>query len=214
MTDKKEMTIHERLMEACKEMHNPALDATGQVGGNRRYKYASLASILKAVRTPLLEWGLMLSQGCHYKEAQHAPGGGFYELETRVIATDGTFLLLDDRAFYNDTNAQKVGSFETYMRRYAICSAFGLVGEEDDDGAATTDVRQAQAAQDDARSAGQALGDAINVYCVATGSDPAAVRKHVREKLAQTGEAGNPAALRREAANLHQAVKALNAGQQ
>lgn len=203
--------IHDRLLEACKSMHNPTLDAVGQVGGNRRYKYASLASILKAVRSPLLEQGLILTQGVSFKEALQAAGGGFWVLETGVIAADGSRLTLDVRLFYNDTNAQKVGSFETYMRRYALCSAFGLVGEEDDDGAATTEPK---VANDDAREAGQALGDAINIYCVATGSDPASVRRHIREKLAQTGEAGNPAALKREAANLHQAVRAMNAGRQ
>lgn len=213
MAENNVLTINERLLSALKEMHNPTLDAVGQVGGNRNYKYASLASILKAVRAPLLEYGLSLSQGVTFYPAKHAVGGGYWTLVTRVIGSDGSSLKLDERMINPNTNAQQFGSYETYMRRYALCSAFGLVGEEDDDGAATVEPRTAKRLNDDARSAGQELGDAINIYCVATGSDPAAVRRHIREKLAQTGETGSPAALVREARNLHQAVRALKAGE-
>ena len=47
---------------------------------------------------------------------------------------------------YMSADAQACGSFETYMRRYALRSAFGLCGE-DDDGQVATNMARSKAAR-------------------------------------------------------------------
>lgn len=197
--------MYKKLLEASKAMHNPTLDAVGQVG-KRTYKYASLASILKAVRPALLERGLVLTQGI--------AEGVIARLETRVIdAESGESTVLDSRYIPDNDDAQRFGSFETYMRRYALLSAFGLVGAEDDDGAMTVEPVEAKpTASQDAISAGHELGEAIAEYCRVTGSDVEKVRGDIRLKLAATGESRSADAVRREAEKLREAVFAIGVG--
>ena len=194
--------MNKKLFEAYKAMGNPLMDATGQIG-QRRYQYASLASVLKVVRPALAEQGLMLTQGVSYLE------GDKPFLVTKVADGEGAETVLDVRAMHENANAQHYGSYETYMRRYALLTVFGLVGDEDDDGVATT-PQEAQASQDEAAAAGKYLSDAITKYCAATGADSNQTRLHIKEKLAMTNEASSPAALRREADNLLLTLKTLN----
>ena len=189
--------IYEQFSKAYAEMHNPVLDATGNAG-KFSYKYASLKSILNAIRPILTANNLALIQGAQFYEA-HDTRKGYAVLTTKLTNPEGETLELDTRILHSTENAQQFGSYETYMRRYALLSAFGLVGEEDDDGAATV--------KDDAAEAGKALGDAIAVYCAIANQKPEEVRAQIRKKLAQTGEARNPEALRREAENLHQLAR-------
>lgn len=189
-----------RLVKATKTMHNPQLDSTANAGGYS-YKYASLQSILAVVRPALLEQDLMLTQGMR---------DGV--LVTQIMDEQGDAITLDARPMTTGTNAQQLGSFETYMRRYALLTAFGLVGAEDDDGALTIEEvtpQQAQKAEDAAKEAGQELADAITVYCAALDMNPQAVRQNIIEKLTQSGEIQSPEAMKREAGNLHALVKSL-----
>lgn len=194
--------IYEQFSKAYAEMHNPVLDATGNVqtksGAKYSYRYASLNSVLNAVRPILTANNLALIQGAQFYEA-HDTRKGYAVLTTKLTNPEGETLELDTRILHSTENAQQFGSYETYMRRYALLSAFGLVGEEDDDGAATV--------KDDAAEAGKALGDAIAIYCAIANQKPDEVRAQIRKKLAQTGEARNPEALKREAENLHQLAR-------
>lgn len=206
-----------RLLAAMRSMGNPPLDSEGKVrtksGYEYTYRYASLKSILGVVRPALLDQGIILRQGLTAHEAAHVKGGVYFILETGVQDSETKeYYTLDERLVYLNDNAQTFGSYETYMRRYALNTAFGLVGDADDDGAATVTPEEAEKAHGDAMEAGQALADAINIYCVVTNSDPSQVRATIKRKLAQTGEGGNPEALKREAENLHQAVRALKPG--
>ena len=65
-----------------------------------------------------------------------------YALET-VVFDEREEIVLDTRPMHDYPSAQDTGSWETYMRRYALRSAFGLAGE-DDDGAAASAHRAAQ----------------------------------------------------------------------
>lgn len=212
-----ETSFTARLLAAMRSMGNPPLDSEGKVrtksGYEYSYQYSSLKSILGVVRPALLDQGLILRQGMTAHEAEHVKGGVYFLLETGLQDTEAdTYYTLDERFIYLNDNAQQFGSYETYMRRYALITTFGLVGDADDDGAATVTPEQADKAHGDAMEAGQALADAINIYCVVTNSDPSQVRATIKRKLAQTGEGGNPEALKREAENLHQAVRALKPG--
>lgn len=127
-------TFYKRLMDAMADMVNPQKSKTATVptksGGSYQYNYESLDEVLGIVRPALLKHGLMLSQGMRY----HEPTESFV-LETGVFDDDEKHIL-DTRIMPNCSDAQQAGSWETYMRRYALRTAFGLTGE-DDDGAAT-----------------------------------------------------------------------------
>lgn len=124
MTESK-MTFNQKLIVAMMAMDNPKKEKEGY-----NYKYETLEQVLEIVRKALAEQGMMIVQGVKWNDSINE-----FILETGVM--DGTEeRILDMRPFHRCDDAQAEGSWETYMRRYAIRTAFGLTGE-DDDGAAT-----------------------------------------------------------------------------
>lgn len=120
-----EISIYVALAAARKNMANPDLDGIARTGkgGSREYKYATLSSVLKSIMEPLLSEGIFFTQ----------------HLDLENVLTTECFLgeqkvILDTRHVIRGGSAQEEGSAETYAKRYAICSVFGLAGEEDDDG--------------------------------------------------------------------------------
>lgn len=197
-------TIYRDLVSATGIMRNPVLDSTAKAG-SYTYKYASLESVLRAVRDALGAFNLVLTQGCEMLDEYSEYN---MMLTTKVIHASGDEIVLDRRFVPFNENAQKFGSFETYMRRYALCSAFALVGADDDDGKLTVDDKEAiLEAQSRAADAGKFLAESIAIYCHATDTDTDAVRRSIREKLAMTGESRNPDALIREGNALRQAAE-------
>lgn len=129
-----EKTFNQKLMEAMKEMENPKKEKTAKVptksGKEYTYNYETLDQVLGVVRPALANNGLMLVQGVKWNDNVNSfviETGAMDEKEERI---------LDVRPFHICENAQDEGSWETYTRRYALRTAFGLTGE-DDDGAAT-----------------------------------------------------------------------------
>lgn len=192
MTDSKLIV---KLVEAQTDMGNPILDSTASAG-SYTYKYASLASIMRSVKAGLSKHGLGVTQGIRVED-------GRMRLSTKVFGGD-SWILVDERFIPENANAQGFGSFETYMRRYALCSAFGLTGVEDDDGLMTKE--ESEQARTRAVEAGRILSEAIAQYCAATNQDHEAIRAQVKHKLAMTGEGSNPDALIREAEHLRSAA--------
>lgn len=119
-----DQTIHDLLMDARKVMDNPKLDSEGQVG-KRRYKYSSLMSVLDVVMKPLVDRGIFLTQHIARSEDGWALVTEAWKGSDRAV--------LDERPIDMDCSPQDQGSRETYAKRYALCSAFCLVGQEDDD---------------------------------------------------------------------------------
>lgn len=124
--EKDERGFYQRLIDAMKEMENPTKSKQAY-----KYKYETLEQVLGVIRPALAKNGLMLTQ-CQIKDAM----SGIQVLETHVFDANGKNITMDSRPIPTCDDAQKQGSWETYLRRYALRTAFGLTGE-DDDGAAT-----------------------------------------------------------------------------
>lgn len=186
-------TIRARLMAAMAEMDNPKKSETATVptkdGGKYSYRYETLEQLLEIVRPALMAHGLGLTQGVRRID-------GTWSLVTSVFDGEDS-LALDERPMRDFPGAQDAGSWETYMRRYALRSAFGLCGEDDDGAAAQraskpkpkaaqiapkprqkpeTEPEHDQAPAQDALKAAKAeLWEACKGYAEAHGRDPGAV---------------------------------------
>ena len=136
--------LRTRLREAMGEMTNPAKSNKATVptksGKTYTYNYESLDQVLAAIRPALMAHGIGLTQPMDWNEVT-----GCWVLRTVVFDAEER-LELDVRPVYPTADAQTSGSFETYMRRYALRSAFGLCGE-DDDGQVATNMARSKAAR-------------------------------------------------------------------
>lgn len=98
-------------------------------GGQYSYKYADLADIWDAIRKPLKDSGLAVTQFLTSDEqgdyiiTKLWHESGETEASSFVIPTGGK-------------TPQEVGSVITYYKRYALGAALGISTEEDDDGQA------------------------------------------------------------------------------
>lgn len=120
-----EKGIYALLAEAQSEMKAPKKDKTGQVGP-RWYEYASLDAVLASIKPPLNARGLFLTQ-------KTVPHESWLVIQT-AVATDAVQLVLDEQPYEYDPNPQELGKRETYAKRYSLCKAFAIVGDEDTDG--------------------------------------------------------------------------------
>ena len=118
--------IYDLLAAAQAEMKNPKMRGEGSTG-KRSYKYAELPDVLNAIKPALNSRGLFLLQSTEKDD-----GGSLY-ISTRVCRANESVEL--DREYYEfDADPQDFGKRETYARRYSLNKAFGLAGEDDDDG--------------------------------------------------------------------------------
>lgn len=98
-------------------------------GGGGRYKYATLDDILDAIRLPLANQGLFLTQGLHgdwlITRIAHVSG--------EYIQTDTKFISWEGRG--GTSNLQNMGGGITYLKRYALSAILGISLDDDNDGA-------------------------------------------------------------------------------
>ena len=162
-------TIHAKLAAARRSMDNPPMNGKAQYG-----KYATLGDVLNVVLPPLISQGLMVRQGI-------TPDG---ILETIIYNDEGETLTLDARPINLEGNSQQQGSAETYAKRYALCTAFALVGVEDDDGAAASQPQPTRAANNSAarNKAIKRLNAAMEAYSAATGKTVEEVKAGVKAR--------------------------------
>lgn len=126
--------IYDLLAAAQAEMKNPKMRGEGSTG-KRSYKYAELPDVLNCIKPALNSRGLFLLQSTERDEH-----GDLY-ISTRVCRGDESVEL--DREYYEfDKDPQDFGKRETYARRYSLNKAFGLAGEDDDDGNVSREPRQ------------------------------------------------------------------------
>lgn len=116
-------TIASAMAKANLEIKNPELD-----GVNPHYKsrFATLAAVLNAVRSPLAKQGIAILQPV-------TMDGNFVAVTTTLAHASGEWISetlsypLPDRS-----TVQQIGSTVSYLRRYSLISFCGLVGEDDD----------------------------------------------------------------------------------
>lgn len=131
--------FNSRLIAALGKMQNPKKDMTAK-GAKFSYDYATLDQVLNIVKEALKENGLAVSQGVRIEQSY---GETMFILETKVFGDDEC-VVLDTRPYKVFSDPQQQGSWETYNRRYAALMAFGLAGEDDDDGASAKPAPQSQ----------------------------------------------------------------------
>lgn len=106
-------------------------------------KYADLGAVIDAIQ-PIAQHGLWFRQVSHERE-DGVCVETFYIHESGELSAGKVFVPADRK------NAQGYGSANSYARRYALQTAFGLATEDDDGNAATkhapseATVRQAKA---------------------------------------------------------------------
>ena len=123
------------------EAADPVRGSKGQVGQNRNYMYAALDDFLPGLREGLAKHGVVLIQS-----SAVVTSDGPWVKVTRLLHSSGQWVETD---YPLSTNAdpQKMGSADTYARRYGVLSALGLAPVDDDGSAAakTTPNRNKEA---------------------------------------------------------------------
>ena len=97
-------------------------------GGSYSYKYADLADIWEAIRKPLKDNGLAVTQFLKSSETTDY-------IVTKIWFNNGETEAQDFAIPTGGKTPQEVGSVITYYKRYALSAALGISTEEDDDGA-------------------------------------------------------------------------------
>ena len=146
------------LAKAAAQMPNPKFDSTNPHFKN---KFASLKACDAAVKPHLAEHGLAYRQTAEGAELVTYVYGLGESMEVSRVPL----------CIVNDP--QKQGSALTYARRYGLCAAFGLVGEEDDDGEGASKAAKETAAAPQkpqtASDAVKAMREAIKAYMASHG---------------------------------------------
>lgn len=95
--------------------------------GNYKFKYATLDAIVDVVRAPLAANGLAFTQSLGTAD------GGKMVLTTLLTHASGQWLRCDTPVMVEGAGMQRLGSAQSYARRYAISSLLGIATDEDDD---------------------------------------------------------------------------------
>lgn len=115
------------LSKAQAQIEGAAKDATNP---HFRSKYATLSSVVDAIKKPLAAHGLAYVQAIH--DAENAAC-----VETLILHASGEWLACGKVSVpVSKGDAQGYGSALTYARRYSLSAAFGVAPEDDDGNAA------------------------------------------------------------------------------
>jgi pyruvate/2-oxoglutarate dehydrogenase complex dihydrolipoamide acyltransferase (E2) component len=134
------------LVAAQSEIGNVPFDSVNPHFGS---KFVSLAGVLAAVRPVLNRHGIMLMQPA-------ATEGGVIRVQTVFLHSSGEQVSLPalTMPMTDKMNAQNCGSVVTYLRRYSLCAALAIAGDEDEDGNADATIRGSTPAKAGAQSSG------------------------------------------------------------
>lgn len=122
--------VFKALLKFQKDPPNVEKDSTNPFFNNS--PYASLDSIMGAVRPALNKVGLVVTQHPYMEE------DGRVGVTTMIThAETGEQITAPAMCVVQNGDAQKVGAAITYLKRYGLASILGLSTEPDDDGNAT-----------------------------------------------------------------------------
>lgn len=117
-TTKKTPDFTEDFFNLLNEVQNPKKTEEGYEG---RYTYTPLPELLTEIKPVLAKHYFVIWQG--FIEG---------ELVTELRHITGEMRVSSIKLFYYEGNAQKTGSWISYMRRYSILTILGIAGEDDD----------------------------------------------------------------------------------
>ena len=124
--------ISAALAKALPEIQNATKDATNP---HFRSDYATLQAVLATTKPVLADHGLVAIQGPGW-DGQHCI------LTTRILHESGEWIETVAGTPVSKQDPQGVGSAITYLRRYSLAAMAGI-GQEDDDGNAASERRDA-----------------------------------------------------------------------
>jgi hypothetical protein len=123
-------TIKELALALHKAQKNIKAALKDSTNPHFRSKYADLSSVIDAVKVPLLDQGIIFSQGVSGVENGVA-------VETMLLHVSGEWMSSTLEIPATKHDAQGYGSAITYGRRYGLQSMCGVPAEDDDGHAAT-----------------------------------------------------------------------------
>lgn len=137
--------------------------------GKFSYRYADLADVMEAVKQPLADNGLVLSQHVH-GEANNIG------IETVLLHESGEWMgstisipVVSQNGRMNA--AQEVGTTITYLRRYSVTAMLGIASDDDTDAAGAPGPTKHSAQQDPPKPAqddsGKLVADVKNAVAAA-----------------------------------------------
>lgn len=114
------------LSTAQQQMEQPTKDGEANAG-SYTYKYATLTSVINAVKKAIKGTGIGYTQNIVVND-------GAVSVSTIVFHETGANLVFDPVIIGSTKRAQDIGSAISYARRYSLQTAFAIAAEEDDDG--------------------------------------------------------------------------------
>lgn len=127
--------LFEALAKASQDFQPVPKVATGQIGKERKFKYADFVTLMRCVRPALATNGIVILQPLHSREED--------AITTTILAGHGASLQASF-AFNRDPNPQEFGRHHTYYRRYQLQSLLGLGGDDDADNLPDVNQEKAQ----------------------------------------------------------------------
>jgi hypothetical protein len=173
--------LFEALAKAQGEFVAVAKTATGQIGKDRKFKYADYNTLTRCVRPALTANGIVLIQPLHSR--------GDHAVTTTVIAGHGA-VIKSSLSFKQPADPQEFGRHHTYYRRYQLQAMLGLAGDDDADEPPLTGAQYSEPAREEA-SPGKAVASA-GKKSVAVEKKPAAVEPKQEIVATSNGSLAKP----------------------
>jgi ERF superfamily protein len=128
--------LYAALAKAQGEIKDPKKNRELKVQGRAPSMYADLASVAQAVRAAWAPNGLSFSQDV---ATTFENGIAYVSVWTTIFHADGASLRSEPLVIPVASNAQAIGSGETYGRRYQLQALAGIAADDDDDATLTSD---------------------------------------------------------------------------
>lgn len=146
------------MRHATKDRQNPFFKSS----------YATLASVIEAIREPFAANGLAFSQ-----LLASSPDGVLFTVSTVIMHSSGQWLSSDITAKPVKADPQGIGSLISYLKRYGLQAMVGVTAAEDDDDGNEASNRPTQKPSEH-DGAWAILQEAVKVV-KAHGGDPAKI---------------------------------------